>query len=200
MRAYYFLTSFLMIGLLSISWSVQQADATNFYVGAGGSYAIENFDGGDFDNSAGVNLKFGYKLHPLFDLEFDFNYIDEFEDDLRGVVLPAKLTGAKIGLNIATYMFVMKGYFPIDSETVKLSVVLGGGLMDADSTIKADLGDSSITGSSDDTDLAWKIGLGLDVFASPEVSFGFEGNYTMGIDDLEDIRYLNFTLGAAYHF
>ena len=44
--------------------------ATGFYVGAGGSYAIENFDDDDddfddinYDNSWGINAKVGYHLH-----------------------------------------------------------------------------------------------------------------------------------------
>jgi hypothetical protein len=40
----------------------------------------------------------------------------------------------------------------------------------------------------------------LDFFATQDISFGIEGNYTGGFNDLEDIRYFNFTLGVAYHF
>ena len=170
-----------MVIFFSTSLYAQQADVKKFYVGAGGSYAIEDFDGGDFDNSWGVNVKFGYNLHPLVDIEFDFDYLNEFED--RGY-----------DLNIMTYMIALKGYFPISTEKVKLSVVVGGGIMyaDLDSEVSAYL--------PDETELCAKIGLGLDFFATPDISFGIEGNYTLGFNDLEEIRYFNFTLGVAYHF
>jgi hypothetical protein len=39
------------------------------------------------------------------------------------------------------------------------------------------------------------------LFATQDISFGIEGNYTFGgFDDLEDIEYFNFTTGIAYHF
>ena len=42
----------------------------HFYVGAGGSYAVEDFGNSpDFDNSWGVNAKIGYHTHPLLDIE-----------------------------------------------------------------------------------------------------------------------------------
>jgi opacity protein-like surface antigen len=97
-------------------------------------------------------------------------------------------------------MFVMKGYFPIDSERVRLSAVVGAGVMTADF-------DSHLDGTGDDADLCFKLGLGLDVFVIQEISIGFEGSWTNGIDnyssDVKDfggIEYFNFTLGVAYHF
>jgi len=97
-------------------------------------------------------------------------------------------------------MLVIKGYFPIDSDMVRLSAVVGGGIMAADF-------DSHLDWRGDDADVCVKLGLGLDVFVSQEVSLGFEGSWTTGIDnisssgkDFGDIEYFNFTLGAAYHF
>ena len=186
MKKYFFFPALLMVIFFSTSLYAQQADVKKFYVGAGGSYAIEDFgdgdfDDGDFDNSWGVNVKAGYNLHPLLDIEFDFNYLNKFED--RGY-----------DLNIMTYMIALKGYFPISTEKVKLSVVVGGGMM------YAALDPEVSVYSPDDTELCAKVGLGLDFFATPDISFGIEGNYTLGFNDLEEVRYFNFTLGVAYHF
>ena len=156
--------------------------ATGFYVGAGGSYAVENFDDDDdfeninYDNSWGINAKVGYHLHKLLDLEFNFDYLDEFEGD------------AGTDVEVMTYMIGLKGFFPIASEKVKLSVVAAGGLMYAEA------------GSDDETDGCAKFGLGLDYFLIQNFSAGIEGNYTLGFGDLDEIRYFNFTLGVAYHF
>lgn len=199
MKKYFFFTALLMAMFFSTSLYAKQADVKKFYVGAGGSYAIEDFDGGDFDNSWGVNVKFGYNLHPLVDIEFDFDYLNEFEDRDEFELLGIDFEG-KADLNIMTYMIALKGYFPISTEKVKLSVVVGGGIMYAeiDSTVRVN--GSSISDSYDEIELCGKVGLGLDFFATPDISFGIEGNYTLGFNDLEEIRYFNFTLGVAYHF
>lgn len=197
MRAYLFFITLVAVTFFSTSLYAQQAETKQFYIGAGGSYAVENFfDDDDFENSLGVNFKFGYHLHPLADIEFDFNYLDEFESE----EIQSSGVGLDSSLSVTTYMLVMKGYFPIDSEAVRLSVIVGGGVMAADF-------DSHFDGTGDDTDLCFKLGLGLDVFASQAVSFGFEGSWTHGVDDFSsnvkdfgDIEYFNFTLGVAYHF
>ena len=199
MKKYFFFTALLMVICFSTSLYAQQADVKKFYVGAGGSYAIEDFDGGDFDNSWGVNVKAGYNLHPLLDIEFDFDYLNKFEDRDEFELLGINFEG-KADLNIMTYMIALKGYFPISTEKVKLSVVVGGGIMYADLDSKVRVNGSSISYSYDETELCGKVGLGLDFFATQDISFGIEGNYTLGFNDLEEVRYFNFTLGVAYHF
>jgi hypothetical protein len=91
-------------------------------------------------------------------------------------------------------MIALKGYFPISTTKTRLSVIVGGGMMYA--ALNSEVSDYS----PDDTELCAKVGLGLDFFATPDISFGIEGNYTLGFNDLEEIRYFNFTLGVAYHF
>ena len=199
MKKYFFFTALLMVTFFSTSLYAQEADVKKFYVGAGGSYAFEDFDGGDFDNSWGVNVKFGYNLHPLLDIEFDFDYLDKFEYSDEFEFSGMNIEG-NADLNIMTYMIALKGYFPISTEKVKLSVVVGGGIMYAEIDSKVSVNGSSISYSYDETELCGKIGLGLDFFATPDISFGIEGNYTLGFNDLEEIRYFNFTLGVAYHF
>lgn len=192
MRAYLFFITLAAVTFFSTSLYAQQTERKQFYIGAGGSYAVENFyDDAQFENSPGVNLKFGYHLHPLADIEFDFNYLDEFESPDNQL---------DYNLSVTTYMFVMKGFFPINSEVVRLAVVVGGGVMAADF-------DSHLNGTGDDADLCYKLGLGLDVFATQAVSFGFEASWTNGIDNLSGnerdfgrVEYFNFTLGAAFHF
>lgn len=168
--------------------------ATGFYVGAGGSYAVENFDDDDddfkdinYDNSWGINAKVGYHLHELLDLEFNYDYLNKFEVDDSSTVLGTRFD-VDIDVEVMTYMFTLKGFFPIASEKVKLSVVAAGGLMYAEA------------GSDNEIDGCAKLGLGLDYFLIQNFSAGIEGNYTLGFGDLDDIRYFNFTLGVAYHF
>lgn len=180
--------------------SARSAEEKSLYVGLGGSYAIENFDGGDYDNSWGVNAKVGYSFHPLADLEFVVNYLDEFEDDLDGLDIPVMNIDGESSLSVTTYMIVVKGYWPIPSDKVRLSALVGGGLMHADSDADLHIANISYSGSYDDTDFGWKVGLGLDFFATPELSLGLEGNYTLGVNDLDGLEYFDITLGFAFHF
>lgn len=155
----------------------QQADDNKFYVGVGGSYVDEDFDVSGFDDSWGGNVKIGYSFHPLGDIEFVFDYLDSFD------------YAESYEFDIRTYMVAVKGGFPIPRERGKLSVVVGAGLMTADAEA-----------SLDDTDFCGKVGLGYDVFVTPAISIGVEGNYTIGFSDLEDIGYFQYSLGAAFHF
>ena len=176
----FFAVSALMMVMFSgTSLYAGQDHLGNFYVGFGGSYVAENFDSSaDFDNSTGVSAKIGYHTHPLLDVEFDFDYLSKFEGDFEGDV---------VDLKIQTYMITLKGYFQQSTEKIKLSAIVGTGLMHADAT--------------DETGWCTKVGLGLDFFATQDISLGIEGNYTFGIDDdLDEIEYFNFTIGAAYHF
>jgi hypothetical protein len=136
----------------------------------------DDFEGVDFDDSWGLNAKIGHHLHELLDIEFNFDYLDKFEGD------------AGVDVEVMTYILGLKGFFPIASEKVKLSVVAGGGLMNADAD-----SDNEIDGCA-------KFGLGFDYFIIQNFSAGIEGNYTLGFGDLDEIRYFNFTLGVAYHF
>lgn len=200
MRSCIFSSGLVILVMIFASSSAHSANTNKFYVGAGGSYAIENFDGGDYDNSLGVNAKVGYSFHPLGDLEFDFNYLDEFEDDLDGIEIPAMNIDGEASLSIATYMLVVKGYWPISTDRVRLSALAGAGLMHADSDTNLRVLNISYSGSYDDSDFAWKVGLGADFFATPELSLGIEGNYTKGTNDLNGLEYFNITLGVAFHF
>ena len=175
MKKHLFFAVLLVVMFSCTSLYAGQDHLDHFYVGVGGSYAVEDFDNSpDYDNSWGVNAKIGYHTHPLLDIEFDLDYLNNFECDA-------------VDLEILTSMITLKGYFPISSEKVRLSTVVGGGLMHADA-------------NADETDWCGKVGLGLDFFATQDISLGIEGNYTFGFGDLDDIRYFNFTIGAAYHF
>jgi outer membrane protein W len=196
------LTLTLMIFFLTAPYAHA---ATGLYVGAGGSYAVENFDDDNdfdninYDNSWGINVKVGYHLHELLDLEFNYDYLNKFEVDDSSTVAGTRFD-VDIDVEVMTYMFTLKGFFPIASEKVKLSVIAGGGLMYADADRKVRFAGNSTSSSDDEIDGCAKFGLGFDYFIIQNFSAGIEGNYTLGFGDLDEIRYFNFTLGVAYHF
>ncbi len=191
----------LVMGLCfsTLSYGADAAGKT-FYIGAGGSYAVENFNS-DFDDTWGINAKAGYHLHPRIDIEFDYNYLSDFEPEDKGESLGTPFE-ASVEYQVETYMFVVKGYFPSPSEKAKLGVIVGAGIMDVDGDAKLKVGGISFSDGEHEADLCGKVGLGLDLFATQDISFGVEGSYTFAdFDDLpEDIEYFNFTAGIAYHF
>ena len=175
--------------------------ATGLYIGAGGSYAIENFDdiGIDFDNTWGINAKIGYHFDPLLDIEFNYDYLHKFEGD-DSLSVGGTTVDVDVDIKVMTYIVALKGYFPFSTEESKLSVVAGVGLMYADFDIQGSVDEISASVSNDEIDGCAKLGLGLDYYLTQNFSAGLEGNYTFGFDDLKDIQYFNFTLGLAYHF
>lgn len=199
MRRNVFFAVLVVTAFYSTNLFAQQIDDNKFYVGIGGSYVSEDFKINGFDDTWGGNLKIGYKLHPMADIEFDFDYLDTF-DQGESFSLLGYNVDERAELDVTTYMIALKGNFPISSERVRPFVVVGAGVMTADADIHISVNGISSSAGSDNTDFCGKVGLGLDLFATPNISIGVEGNYTLGFNDVEDIRYFQFTLGAALHF
>jgi opacity protein-like surface antigen len=182
-----------------------------FYIGVGGSYALEDFDVDygvevegiarivdmDFDNTWGLNTKVGYHVTDWVSFEFDFNYLSEFEskESLFVLDIPVDEDGE---VDITTYMALAK--FTCVLEPVKPYIVAGGGIMAADLHAKASALGESASDSESETDACAKLGLGVDFFATQSVSIGLEGSYIWGFSDLDNISYFNLTLGLGYHF
>ena len=181
------------------------------YIEIGGSYAYENFDMDDedieaigldvdFDNTWGINLKAGYHLNKLFSVEFDFNYLPDFEWDDSTTYLGVPIS-VDAEADITTYMLVGKISPDLGSKITRPFVVVGFGVMHGEMDVTASaLGFGSTSASDSDTDACAKIGLGVDFFARKDVSIGVEGNYVWGFGDMDEVRYINLTCGVAYHF
>jgi opacity protein-like surface antigen len=155
----------------------------------------------DEDDLADVGIAF-FGLDPAD--------VDDFLDAVAMVDIDTD-----IQVDIMTFM--LEGKFAMSGNLSPYGV-LGIGLMyaDADGDLKAKApGVSvSIAGDSDsDTKACWKVGLGVDWWATPDVTIGLEGSYVASFGDLEfdtfkdidykaemGIRYWNVGLGIAYHF
>jgi hypothetical protein len=59
--------------------------------------------------------------------------------------------------------------------------------------------DSDI-GNSDESDFAYNVGLGCDVFVLDRISFGLDGKHVWGTGDVSEFNHSVFTVRAAYHF
>lgn len=176
------------------------ADNKKFYIGGGGSYALEDFDTySDFDNTWGINAKAGYRFHERLMVELNFDYLNKFESDDRFTLLGESVE-SEVEVTVYTFMLALKGYQPVYYEKVMFFAVLGGGVMRADVDTEVRGPTISKSDSDDEIDGCGKIGFGFDFFPIQNFSAGIEGNYTFGFNDVDEVRYFNFTLGVAYHF
>ncbi len=180
-----------------------QSFGKQYYLGLGATYSYEDIKWGDiddaFDNALGVNAKLGYHAHELLDIEFVINWVGK-SDASGGYLVDNKPLTYDGELKATTYMFALKGFFPMSTEYTKLSVIAGGGLMHAKGKLHVHYDGDRVSASESETDLCAKVGMGLDHYLTPEISIGLEGNYTWGFSDLSDIRYWQLGMGVAYHF
>lgn len=189
----------IAVAFYSANLCAQQIDNNKFYIGIGGSYVFEDFKNiSGVDNTWGANVNFGYQFHPMGTIEFDFDYLDSF-DQAGSFESSGDRVDQSLEVDIMTYMIAVKGIAPLSTERVKLFVVVGAGVMTVEAT-HLKVNGISRPGSEDQTAACGKVGLGFDLFASPKLSIGVEGNYTAGFSDLSDIRYFQLSLGAAFHF
>ena len=204
--------------VLFFSTSLYAGDTTGPYIGIGGSFAYENFGTDeldkklepyglkvDFDNSLGVNAKVGYHFNRWLAFEFNFDYLPNFEWDGSTTYLgiPIKVSA---DVDITTYMLAGKLSPDIGSATVRPFIAGGFGWMHGEVEARASAMGTSASTSDSETAPCAKIGLGIALFASKNVSVEIEGSYvwSFGNDEIRDInyeiRYMNLTLGVAYHF
>ncbi len=92
---------------------------------------------------------------------------------------------------------------PTMSETHKNLtpyLVLGFGVMNADVGGAFSLVFHQYSVRGNETDLFYQIGLGLEVLITQRISAMFDVNCVYGLNDLDEINYINNKIGIAYHF
>ena len=178
--------------------NIANAEDKDYYIGISGLYAIENLDEQqtkdkfsgpievDFDNSWGVRVKGGYVVNKYFTSEVMLEYIAPFE---------AKTGNNKDELDVMN--FTLNGKFTCpEHETVIPYTVVGLGIMNA----YEDITYNDATSKTSDRGASFRAGLGIDYYASEEVSLQLEGAYTAGLGCVDHVRYTTIALGIAYHF
>ena len=177
------------------------------YIGIGGSYAYEDFDLGklglsvDFDNTYGLNLKVGYHFNRLFSLEFNFDFLPGFECDDSITYLGFVPINMNAEVDITTYMLAGKISPDFGSEIIRPFVVAGFGIMHSEIDVAILIDEYPILDTNfEEVDICAKIGAGIDFFVNENISIGLEGNYVLGIGNVDIFRYMKYTLGVAYHF
>jgi len=188
----------LLAGLLCVPWPTIAAEDEHarpgFYLGVGGLFAITNFQlpsggGLDFEStgSYGIDSRFGYRIHPMFAAEGQFQSYRRFE-------LTTRQDGQDVGrTEIDGLSFSANGKFYPFVGTFKPSIQpygLGGmGLLN----LNADPGTSA-------TDFMLRVGGGVDVYATPNLVLNFETSWVLPTGDLADFRIAPLAFGVQYRF
>lgn len=180
------------------------------YVGIGASYIWEDADldsinvfgtiyEPDFEDTWGINVKIGGYVTNWMSLEMNFDYLFKSEWDESQVVLGIPI---KTEFDVEVWTVMLLAKFSADTGTgmPKPFLVAGGGIMHVELEGKATALGVSASASDDEADLCVKLGIGADYFATENVSIGLEGAYVWGLNDLDEVRYFDLTLGVAYHF
>ena len=162
------------------------------YVGAGGFGAFENFDGTgplDVDDSWGLNARVGYRFHPRFAAEIQYEWYDDFEIDVLGFTV-AEVDGWSLTANGKAYLLTGR---------IQPYALLGGGYLEGE------LDTSGLGISADDNAFMWRFGGGFDIYAvggqgQEHIVLSLEATYLLPIAELDDLEFWTIGVGLQYRF
>ena len=181
------LAMFAMIVLVSTSAWSQDYDRDGFALGAGASFAVEDFDddGIDFDDAGAVNAFASYRFHPHFAAEARFEQTFNFDGN-----------AGPNDVDVDIWSLTANVQYFILTEQFQPYIGLGFGIGQADVDVDTPFGSDSDT----TTDPLARFSVGLDSYVTRNVVIGAEVAYNLGIDDLNDFNYWTFGAQLRYRF
>jgi opacity protein-like surface antigen len=201
-----FLMNAVLIFVVAFSTSAygseERSNPLGWYGGLGGVVALEDFDINFPDSNSttlnsqeswGINGRLGYRFNDYFSVELDVNYLFKFEFDVQ-------MTSVQQEFEVTPWTIMPAIKVSSGSSRINPYFVAGLGYMNVDVEGNVSPSIQSAITSLDNSDLAAKLGLGIDFFTRTNFSIGIEGDYFFGFGDLNDIRYYNFMLGVCYYF
>jgi hypothetical protein len=187
------------------------------YLGIGGSYGIDTFGNSpagemnrhlaslgyagtdvklDLDGSLGVNGQVGYRFHPHFSAEFQFEWLAGFDGDAsESTLAPGSFADVSIEPWVLTGS--LKGYLLTGRYQPYLSV--GAGIM----TVREKLDDDTGMGLSNSeryTDATGRFGAGIDFYVNENFLVTAGASYVLPNGDVSDFDYVSVSWGIGYRF
>ena len=224
MKKFSIFTAIFMIMMLVFCTTLSFAKDTGAYIGMGMSHACSDFEIDDevsgalnyiglspeFGSTNGLNLKVGYRFNNMVAFEFDFNHLPDF--DWNGSISGYGDTlGLDAEVDIKTFMVVGKFSPDFGFENVKPFISAGVGVIHSKLELDARSTYESVSDSDSDLSTCFKTGIGMDIFVDEHLSIGLGVDYVMtsrrsinlvvyGQDMIDNLDYVNYTMGVAYHF
>ena len=166
-----------------------------FYLGAGAVGVLENFDLDSAERAIGTHItvddpiygpegRVGYRFLPFLAIEGLFQYYPTFDFDTQAGKL-AEADGWAATGNLKAFLA---------PGPVQPYVMAGFGAIELN--FKGKNGNSF----SDETDMMWRFGGGIDAYITRNIVVYGEYSYNLPIDDLEDFQYHAISAGLQYRF
>jgi opacity protein-like surface antigen len=217
-----FTVSALSAGALSVCWPFAMAkepapsdggDPRKAYarrgpfVGAALTFAIDTFESdleSDVRNvspdlnfsvkdSLGFKGRVGLRCHRYFSAEVQVEWLDNFDGTLF------QDGAGEIGsINFEPIVVTAngRGYLPLWEDRLQPFVLLGAGLV----TVKETAKDSRGRSTDRETEIALRVGGGIDFYATPNIVVTFETDYLQAFGELDDFAYVSLGVGLQYRF
>ena len=169
-----------------------------WFLGLGGTYGIENFDGSDLDDSDnewGGNIYAGWRFLRYFSGDLTFEYIDEFN------VSDANPPGFNNGADVDRfYSLTVNGraYAPMDKvglARLQPYASAGFGLLHARIDDPTGMRSNKERGR-----FTGRVGGGVDLALTERLVFNASANYFLPTGALSDLDFLSVGFGLAYRF
>jgi len=140
----------------------------------------------DTDEVVGFNLYGGYRIHPHFAFEAEFEMLPNADQDISGLGKIAELDTWALTGNVKA--FLLKG-------RTQPYALFGIGVMEADLEDSVGVG-LDVT----ETDFAMRFGGGFDFYFTEKILGSIGVDYVLPTGDVEYLDYVSFGAGIQYRF
>ena len=178
---------------------------SGFYIGLGGFYAFEDFDlttsdlvpslippypaatNPRFDNSAGADVRLGYRVAPHLAFEFDYQFHEGYDST---AALP-------IPLEIDMHLFSLNAKVPVMTGCIQPYGLLGASLMLRNTEV---VSPGFPKPFDEDAGYATRFGAGIDFYASENWALYIEGVFVLPVGSVDDTNLGTLGGGIQYRF
>jgi opacity protein-like surface antigen len=207
----------------------EEFDRRGFFIGAGASFAGENFsdrpvnDIADIfsnqpglvfpivtgpeatakaDDSWSVKGRAGYRCHPRYSIGATLEYFGGFDTEWSGALNPAGASGSDIDMLVATVD--IKAY--LLTGRYQPYLLMGGGIMLIETRVVNPTGSQHPWGagpaaqSRDYTDFVLRLGAGVDAYATDHVVVNIGGSYLLPAGEVSGADVYTVGIGVEYRF
>ena len=148
------------------------------------------------NNSFGIKGRAGYRCNRYASAEIQVEWLHSYDGKVfeDGVGKIARLDIEPIVATVNA-----RGYVPIGDERIQPFALLGGGLV----TVKTKLRDTTglgLTSSERTTEVAIRVGGGVDFYATPNIVLTLAVDYLHAFGDLDGFNYVSTSMGMLYRF
>ena len=212
-----FTGAILLIGTLAFAPVLSQADEippsednpytrNGFYVGLAGGFGIDAAAEEELEKQSGLNLRIGddiglharlgYRFHPRFAAEYQFEWITDVDIDVQGVFFGNGAFQLERWASTAN----VKAYLATDIVQPFLLVGLGVLTVEVDGSPVEDSQGVFQGLSVHETDFAARFGAGFEVYATENFVINLDASYVLPAGGLEDFDYVSLGWGFQYRF